>query len=333
MPKVVLTGDRPTGGLHLGHYIGSLKNRVALQEEYQQYVMVADVQALTDNFHQSDKVTDSVLGLVADYIAVGIDPEKTTIFIQSQVTALAELTVYYMNLVTLSRLERNPTVKCEIERKKYQDSIPVGFLCYPISQAADITIFKADCVPVGEDQIPMVEQTNEIVRRFNRLYNTECLKEAQVLLSDVPRLIGIDGKAKASKSLNNAILLSDSPESIKDKVFSMFTDPQHVRVSDPGNVQGNVVFTYLDAFHSNKDEVGELKAMYQKGGLADTKVKSILNDVLQELLMPIRDRRNAMTQDYLRDIVYEGTKIACSTAKSTIEEVRDAIGIGRYFIR
>ena len=327
MRQIALTADRATGKLHLGHYVGSLTNRVMLQERYQQYVMIADVQALTDNFEHPEKITQNIFEVAADYIAVGIEPAKTNILIQSQVPELAELTLYYMNLVTLARLERNPTVKHEIEQKKYGTSIPAGFFCYPVSQAADITIFKAEIVPVGDDQTPMIEQTNEIVRRFNRIYNTSCLKEAEGLLSTSPRLIGIDGKAKASKSLNNAIFLSDSAEDIKSKVFSMFTDPNHLRITDPGRVEGNVVFTYLDIFHTNKDEVEELKASYTKGGLGDTTIKSILNDTLQKLLEPIRGKRSLIKRSDLKEILYQGTSNARKVAQETIREVREAIGI------
>ncbi|MDR3151453.1 MAG: tryptophan--tRNA ligase, partial [Holosporaceae bacterium] len=246
---VALTGDRPTGKLHLGHFVGSLKSRLELQNECNQYIMIADTQALTDYFENPQLVIESIMEVVADYLAVGLDPNLSTIFIQSQVPHLCELTMYYMNLVTVSRLQRNPTVKAELVHKGFGSSIPAGFLCYPVSQAADITAFGAEIVPVGEDQLPMIEQTNEIVRKFNRLYNTKCLKEANARLSSVKRLSGIDGKAKASKSLNNAIFLSDAPDVIKEKVYAMFTDPNHIRVSDGGNVKGNVVFEYLDAFY------------------------------------------------------------------------------------
>ncbi|MDR0753123.1 MAG: tryptophan--tRNA ligase, partial [Holosporaceae bacterium] len=271
--RIILTGDRPTGNLHLGHLVGSLESRVALQHSNDQYVMVADVQALTDYFETPQKVMNNVLEIVADYIAVGIKPELTTIFIQSQIPALAELTVYYMNLTSISRLERNPTVKAEIAQKGYNESIPAGFLCYPISQTADITAFRADLVPVGEDQLPMIELSNEIVRKFNRIYNTDCLKESKAHLSNVGRLVGIDGKAKASKSLNNAIFLNDSSQTIYDKVYSMFTDPDHIKVSDPGKIAGNVVFAYLDAFCEEKEEIVSLKKKYVQGGIGDVVLK------------------------------------------------------------
>lgn len=329
MKKIILTGDRPTGPLHLGHYVGSLQNRVYLQNQpdYKQYVMIADVQALTDNFEHPEKVTSNVYEVAYDYLAVGIDPSKTTIFVQSQVPELAELTIYYMNMVTLGRLERNPTVKVEIQQKGYDDSIPVGFFCYPISQAADITAFKADLVPVGEDQIPLIEQTNEIVRRFNRIYKTDCLKETEYLLGTTPRLIGIDGKAKASKSLGNAIFLSDSAEEIKRKVFAMYTDPNHLRVSDPGCVEGNVVFCYLDAFHHDKDEVESLKAYYRRGGLGDSTIKGLLNETLQQLLAPMRERRAELVKNNVQEILHNGAMAAREVAQETLRQVRQAMGI------
>ncbi|MFN7039462.1 MAG: tryptophan--tRNA ligase [Alphaproteobacteria bacterium] len=330
MTKIILTGDRPTGKLHLGHYIGSLENRVKLQNTYKQYVMIADVQALTDNFENPQKIIDNLYEVALDYLAVGIDPNKTTIFIQSQIPEIAELTIYFMNLVTLGRLERNPTVKSEILQKGYSDSIPAGFFCYPISQAADITSVKAELVPVGDDQLPMIEQTNEIVRKFNRIYNTDSLKEAEAVLSSASRLVGIDGKAKASKSLNNAIFLADSPEEIKRKVFQMYTDSNHIKISDPGQVEGNVVFTYLDAFHSDKEEVSSLKAHYKKGGLGDTTIKNILNESLQKFLQPIREKRNSFKIEHLKEILRAGSIEAQKVASETLREVRDAIGI-KYF--
>lgn len=330
MKKVILTGDRPTGKLHLGHYVGSLENRVRLQDEYQQYIMIADIQALTDNFETPEKITTNVHEVVLDYLSIGINPLKSTIFIQSQVPELSELTIYYLNLVTLGRLERNPTVKNEILQKGYDSSIPAGFFCYPVSQAADITAFKADAVPVGEDQIPMIEQANEIVRKFNRIYKTNCLKEAKVILSKNPRLVGIDGQSKASKSLGNAIYLSDSAEEIKRKVSLMYTDPKHLRISDPGTVEGNVVFTYLDAFHTNKEEIEALKAHYRKGGLGDSVIKELLTDRLQTMLAPIRDKRNSFKSEEIVDILITGTRAARDVAKNTLEEVRQSIGF-RYF--
>ncbi len=325
--KIILTGDRPTGKLHLGHYVGSLANRVKLQDTYDQYVMIADIQALTDNFEHPEKITQNVFEVARDYLAVGIDPTKSTILIQSQIPELAELTIYYMNLVTLGRLERNPTVKTEIAQKGYDDSIPAGFFCYPISQAADITAFKAEVVPVGEDQVPMIEQTNEIVRRFNRIYNTNCLKESKVLLSQTPRLVGIDGKGKAGKSTGNAIFLSDSAVDIKQKVFAMFTDPDHLKVSDPGKIEGNVVFAYLDAFHPDAAEVKSLKDHYSQGGLGDVTIKNILNETLQQLLGPMREKRESISHQEVLDMLREGTKKARLVAQATLQEVRSAIGI------
>ncbi len=330
MKKVILTGDRPTGKLHLGHYVGSLANRVRLQDEYQQYIMVADIQALTDNFETPNKIIENVNEVVLDYLSVGIDPIKSTIFIQSQIPELAELTIYYMNLVTVGRLERNPTVKTEIQQKGYDNSIPAGFFCYPVSQAADITAFKAEAVPVGEDQVPMIEQTNEIVRKFNRIYNTDCLKEAKAILSNNSRLVGIDGQSKASKSLGNTIYLSDSAEEIKRKVFLMYTDSGHLRITDPGKVEGNVVFTYLDAFHKDQEEIESLKSQYRKGGLGDSVIKNLLTHTLQTMLEPIRDKRNSLKSGDIIDILIAGTKIAREVAKNTLEEVRQSIGF-RYF--
>lgn len=330
MKKTILTGDRPSGRLHLGHYIGSLQSRIKLENQFDQYVMVADVQALTDNFENPQKITENVFEVAKDYLAVGLNPECTTFFIQSQVPEITELTIYFLNLVTLARLERNPTVKTEIQQKGFESSIPAGFFCYPVSQAADISIFQAELVPVGDDQLPMIEQTNEIVRRFNRIYNTQCLKECQAYLSSSPRLVGIDGKAKASKSLNNTIFLADSAVEIKQKVFSMYTDPTHLKVSDPGNIEGNVVFAYLDAFHQNKEEVIELKAHYQRGGLGDVTIKNLLNQTLQDLLGPIRERREALHDDDIKEMLLVGTKKARQKAQGTIEQVRAAMGLN-YF--
>lgn len=325
--KIVLTGDRPTGRLHLGHYIGSLKKRIELQDAYDQYIMIADMQALTDYFENPQKISQSIIEVLSDYIAVGIDPLKSTIFLQSKISALAELMMYYMNLVSISRLERNPTVKTEIAQKSFLDSIPAGFICYPVSQAADITAFKAEFVPAGEDQIPMIEQTNEIVRKFNRIYNTNVLKETKILLGQTARLVGIDGKSKAGKSLGNAIFLSDSPDEIKRKVFSMYTDPDHIRVSDPGKVEGNVVFAYLEAFFEDKEEVESLKNKYRKGGYGDTALKSLLNEVLQKLLKPIREKRLSLKSKYLLEICSEGSTKAKIIADATLMEVKTAIGI------
>lgn len=330
MKSIILTGDRPSGCLHLGHYVGSLQNRVLLQDDYEQYVMIADVQALTDNFEHPQKITQNVYEVAKDYLSVGIDPDKTTILIQSQIPQIAELAIYYLNLVSLARLERNPTVKTEITQKGYDESIPAGFFCYPVHQAADITIFGAQLVPVGEDQLPMIEQTNEIVRKFNRIYNTECLTECKAYLSKSSRLVGIDGKAKASKSLGNSIFLSDSKEEIKRKIFQMYTDPDHIKVSDPGKVEGNVVFSYLDAFCLDKEKVQDLKSHYQKGGLGDVTIKNILNETLQNLLEPIAQKRQELSDDYVHDVLLAGSKKAYAKAQKTIEYVREAIGIN-YF--
>lgn len=330
MKTIILTGDRPTGPLHLGHFVGSLENRVSLQNGYEQYVMIADVQALTDNFEHPEKITHNVLEVAKDYLSVGIDPNKSTIFIQSQIPQIAELTIYFLNLVSVGRLERNPTVKAEIIQKGFEYSLPMGFLCYPVSQAADIAIFKARLVPVGDDQVPMIEQTNEIVRKFNRIYNTDCLKECEAYLSHAPRLIGIDGKAKAGKSLGNAIFLSDNKEVIKQKVWQMFTDPDHLKVSDKGKVEGNVVFAYLRAFHPDKEEVKSLEDHYQKGGLGDVTIKNILNNTLINLLEPFNAKRNSLNDNEIKEILYAGTLKAKKTAKLTMEEVIEAIGIN-YF--
>ena len=298
---VILTGDRPTGKLHIGHHVGSLRQRVEAQHHYRQFVMIADLQALTDNGHNPAKVTDNVLEVMADYLAVGLDPAKTTFCLQSALPALSELTCYYLNLVSVARLERNPTVKAEIQQKGFERTLPAGFLVYPVSQAADITAFRASHVPVGEDQLPMLEQTNEIVRRFNSLVGKEVLTECQPILSDTGRLPGIDGKAKMSKSLGNTIELGMSAEEVKQAVFAMYTDPNHLKVSDPGQVEGNTVFAYLDAFHPDKALVAEMKAHYQRGGLGDMRCKQVLNDCLQTLLganagaSPGRHRRQGQT--------------------------------------
>ncbi len=327
MSKTVLTGDRPTGHLHLGHYVGSLKNRVALQDEYNCFIMIADVQALSDNFDNPEKVRENVVEVCKDYFAVGINPEKCTIFIQSLIPELFELTVYYLNLVSVSRLERNPTVKAELQQKSFSESVTAGFLTYPVSQAADITAFKAQLVPVGEDQLPVIEVSNEIVRRFNRVYKTDILLEAEAILGNVGRLVGIDGKAKASKSLNNAIFMSDPSDVLKQKVYSMYTDPNHVKMSDPGMVEGNVVFAYLDAFYEDKEELASLKAQYRKGGLGDTTLKSLLNGTLQNLLDPIREKRESISEATVLDILANGSQKARAIAQQTLQEVRDAIGL------
>ena len=346
MKQIILTGDRPTGRLHVGHYVGSLKERVRLQNsgKYDEvYIMIADAQALTDNAEHPEKVRDNIIQVALDYLACGIDPEKSTIFIQSMVPELTELSFYYMNLVTVSRLQRNPTVKSEIQMRNFEASIPVGFFCYPISQAADITAFKATTVPAGEDQMPMIEQCREIVHKFNSVYG-ETLVEPQIILPQNQaclRLPGIDGKAKMSKSLGNCIYLSDEPEDIRKKIMSMFTDPNHLRVEDPGTVEGNPVFIYLDAFcrpehfaeflpdYNNLDE---LKDHYRRGGLGDVKVKKFLNNVIQSELAPIRERRKAWEQRLpdVYDILAEGSKRAEATAARTLADVRHSMKID-YF--
>ena len=340
--NIILTGDRPTGKLHLGHYIGSLKNRVVLQNEGnydEMYLMIADSQALTDNFDNPKKVRDNIINVALDYLSVGIDPKKVNIFIQSQVPALTELSFYYMNLVTVSRLQRNPTVKNEIKEKSFEKSIPVGFFCYPISQAADITAFKANIIPVGNDQLPMLEQTNEIVSSFNRIYG-ETLVPCKAILNEnkiAQRLPGLDGNAKMSKSLNNGIYLSDPSDIIYKKVMSMYTDPNHIKVEDPGKVEGNMVFTYLDVFSSDEQisryseykTLDEMKKAYEKGGLGDVKIKKVLYNVLEEILSPIREKRKYYEEhlDEVYSILKEGTNKANEKANKTLKEVKKAIMI------
>lgn len=336
MGKVILTGDRPSGKLHLGHYVGSLKNRVLLQEDptNEMFIMIADQQALTDNAKNPQKVRESIIEVALDYLAVGLDPSKSTIFIQSQIPQLAELTVYYLNLVTVSRLERNPTVKSEIEQKAFNQSVPAGFLVYPVSQAADITAFNATHVPVGDDQKPMLEQAREVVRDFHRIYKTETLIEPELMLppKGQGRLVGIDGKGKMSKSLNNGIYLSDSADEVEKKVMKMYTDPNHIRVEDPGQVEGNVVFTYLDIFDEDKEKVAALKEHYRAGGLGDVKIKRYLNEVLQSLLTPIRERRKEYegNEDYILEILQAGSEKAEKIAAQTLDDVKTAMGIN-YF--
>lgn len=328
MKEIILTGDRPTGKLHLGHYIGSLKNRVELQDKYNQYILVADVQALTDNADNPQKVKNNIAQLLLDYLSVGIDPTKTTICIQSMIPAIAELTVFYLNLVSVSRLERNPTIKQELKLRNFNGGIPAGFLTYPVSQAADITAFGADFVPAGEDQMPMIEQTCEIVRKFNSYYS-ETLKEPKIILSNTPRLIGTDGKNKMSKSLGNTIYLSDSPDEIEKKVMKMFTDPNHLNVNDPGNTKNNPVFIYLDAFGKDKEKVNSMKAHYEKGGLGDVKVKKYLNEVLQDILKPIREKRKLLEQNIseVYKIAFEGTEKARNITNKTLEKVKKSMKI------
>ncbi len=330
--KIVLTGDRPTGPLHLGHYVGSLVSRIDLQNKYKQYVMIADVQALTDNYENPQKVHDNTYQVMLDYLAVGIDPNKTTFFVQSMIPQIAELTIYYLNFVTVNRLRRNPTVKTEISQKGYGENVTAGFLMYPIHQVADITVVKADIVPVGEDQLPMIEQAHEIVRAFNRTYNCSVLVEPQILTSTVPRLVGIDGKAKMSKSMGNAIFLSDSADEVAKKVMGMYTDPDHVKVSDPGKVEGNVVFMYLDIFDKNKDEVQELKEHYQRGGLGDVVLKKRLITVLNEMLEPIRTKRKEWGKNpaVVMDILYKGVQDTQKVAQQTMDEVRAVMHLN-YF--
>jgi len=312
--------------------LGSLKNRVKLQSEYNEFIIIADMQALTDNYDNPEKVRNNVLEVALDNLSVGLDPKKSTIFVQSLIPEIAELTMYYLNLVTVSKLERNPTVKEEIKQKNFDRNVPAGFLTYPVSQAADITIFKADLVPVGEDQLPMIEQTNEIVNRFNRIYKSKVLKEVKPLISDFARLPGTDGKAKMSKSLGNTIYLSDKPDEITKKVMKMFTDPGHIKAEDPGKVKGNPVFTYLDAFDIDKKELDKIKKQYEKGGLGDVVVKKRLNEVLQEFLKPIREKRENLekNKDEVIKIINKGTAKARETAAITLKEVKEAMKI-EYF--
>jgi tryptophanyl-tRNA synthetase len=347
MSKIILTGDRPTGKLHLGHYVGSLKRRVELQNsgEFDKiFIMIADAQALTDNFDNPDKIRDNIIEVALDYLSVGLDPAKANIFIQSAVTELTELTFYYANLVTVSRLERNPTVKSEIQMRNFETSIPVGFFTYPISQASDITAFKATTVPVGEDQLPMIEQAREIVRKFNGTYNADVLVEPEALIPQNAiccRLPGTDGKAKMSKSLGNCIYLSDSADEVKKKVMSMFTDPDHIQINDPGKIEGNAVFTYLDAFASDEDfaeflpdykNLDEMKEHYQKGGLGDVKCKKFLLNVINKELEPVRARRAEFEKDIpaVYDILRKGTEVAQAEAAKTLAEVKNAMRIN-YF--
>jgi tryptophanyl-tRNA synthetase len=330
--KIALTGDRPTGPLHLGHYVGSLMNRVNFQNTHNQYVMIADAQALTDNADNPAKVRENVLQVALDYLAVGIDPTKSTIFIQSMIPQLPELTMFFLNLVTWNRLKHNPTVKQEIKQKGFEESVPAGFMVYPVSQAADITIVKAEIVPVGEDQLPMIEQTNELVRHFNRIYKRDVLVKAKAVIPKIARLPGIDGQAKMSKSLGNCIYLKDSSDEIAKKVKSMYTDPGHLRVEDPGKVEGNPVFTYLDAFDSDLSKVEEMKAHYARGGLGDSIVKKRLNEVLQSLMEPIRKRREEYAKDpsAVMNILRQGTEKTLEVAEKTMHEVKEAMLIN-YF--
>ena len=344
MQKIILTGDRPTGRLHIGHYVGSLRERVRMQNEdkYDKFfVMIADAQALTDNYDNIEKVRNNIIEVALDYLSVGLDPSKVTIFIQSMVPQLTEFTFYYSNLVTLSRLQRNPTVKAEIKQKNFDNSIPVGFLCYPISQTADITAFNATIVPVGEDQEPMMEQAREIVRTFNSLYKTNILVEPKGVFATNKaclRLPGLDGKAKMSKSLGNTIYLSDEPEVIKQKIMTMYTDPNHIKITDPGQVKGNIVFTYLDAFCTDEHfakylpeykNLDELKAHYKRGGLGDVKIKNFLFAVLNDILTPIRERRKQFEQNKsaVWNMLFKGSEEASKIAQSNLEKLKAAMGI------
>ncbi|MEN2598867.1 tryptophan--tRNA ligase [Acinetobacter baumannii] len=329
---IILTGDRPTGQLHLGHFVGSLRSRVGLQDSHHQHLLLADAQALTDNADNPDKVRRNILEVALDYLAVGIDPTKTTICVQSCLPALNELTMLYLNFVTVARLERNPTIKSEIQMRGFERDIPAGFLCYPVALAADITAFKATVVPVGEDQIPMIEQTNEIVRRVNRQIGQDLLPECKALLSNMARLPGFDGKAKMSKSLGNTIVLNASDKDIKKAVNAMYTDPNHLRIEDPGQVEGNIVFTYLDAFDPNKEEVEELKAHYRRGGLGDGTVKKRLEGVLKELITPIRERREELAKDpdYIMDVLRQGTDKCRIITQQTLDEVKDGLGLFKF---
>lgn len=328
----ILTGDRATGQLHLGHFVGSLQQRVKLQHDYEQTVLVADLQGLTDNGHNPHKVSSNILNVVADYLAVGIEPEKTTICLQSAIPALSELTMYYSNLVSVARLQRNPTVKSEVSAKSFGRSIPTGFLTYPISQAADITAFRATLIPVGEDQLPMIEQTNEIVRKLNHIAQDDILVECRPLLSKVSRLPSTDGKSKMSKSLGNCIFLSSSEKEISKAVKSMYTDPNHLNIEDPGQINGNVVFTYLDAFHSDSIYVDELKGRYQTGGLGDGTTKKILEESLQSILKPIRERREMFMSDkaQLIDILRVGSQKAEEESNQVLNRVKCAFGLNLF---
>lgn len=331
MKETILTGDRPTGKLHLGHYVGSLQNRIKLQDQYKEFVMIADAQALTDNADNPQKIRDSVLEVALDNLAAGIDPKKTTLFIQSQIPEIAELFGYFLNLVSLARVEQNPTVKTEIKQKNFGRGVPAGFVMYPVSQAADILSFKAALVPVGEDQLPMIEQTNDIAERFNKIYG-KVFDKAKALISYQARLPGIDGKTKMSKSLGNCIYLSDSFKEISEKVMMMYTDPKHIKVSDPGNVKGNVVFTYLDTFDPNKKEVEELKNQYKKGGLGDVVLKKRLIGVLENVIAPIRTKRQELAKNpkEVLKILKNGTLEAREKVQETMQEVKRAMRLD-YF--
>jgi tryptophanyl-tRNA synthetase len=338
MPKIIVTGDRPTGPLHLGHFVGSLQNRVSLQNEkntdgsykYKSYILIADTQALTDNADRRDLIQDNVFNVTLDYLATGLDSKLSTIYIQSQIPELAELTLYFLNLLTVNQLERNPTVKEEIKQKGFENKLPVGFFIYPVSQAADIALFRGELVPVGADQIPMIEDTNQLVRKFNQTYNTDFLKECEALVpKDCGRLVGIDGKAKMSKTLENAIYLKDSNDELWHKVRQMYTDPNHLKVEDPGQVEGNVVFAYLDVFGSDQAEITKLKDHYRKGGLGDMKVKKYLYEVLEQVLSPIRKRREEFAEDPAQvwRILSEGTAKARENSSAAMSEIKRLMGL------
>jgi tryptophanyl-tRNA synthetase len=338
VPKIILTGDRPTGPLHLGHYIGSLKNRVSLQNEldengnqkYKSYILIADMQALTDNFETPEIVSSNILNVALDYLAVGINPELSSIYIQSLIPEFSELTMYFLNLLTLNQVERNPTVKEEIKQKGFDDHIPMGFLIYPVSQAADILAFRADLVPVGADQIPMIEDTNMLARKFNNVYKTEVFKECKALVPEnFARLVGIDGKAKMSKSLGNAIYLKDSSDELWQKIRQMYTDPNHIRIEDPGEIEGNTCFMYLDAFGDDKQKIQDLKDHYQRGGLGDMVVKKYLMEVLDEKLKPIREKRELYSTDtaQVMKILKNGTESARQVVAQTMTDAKKAMGI------
>jgi tryptophanyl-tRNA synthetase len=334
MKKIALTGDRPTGKLHIGHFVGSIQNRLKLQTEYTQYVMIADAQALTDHAENPELIQQSIKEVILDYLACGIDPDKTTIFVQSKIPALFELSFYFLNLVTWNRLKHNPTVKQEMIQKGYEDSVPAGFMVYPVSQAADILAFDTDVVPVGDDQLPMIEQTNEIARHFNRIYKQNVFKEVKALIPQVARLPGTDGKAKMSKSLNNGIYLSDSMDVVAKKVKGMYTDPNHLRVEDPGQVIGNPVFTYLDAFDDDKEGLEALKAHYLRGGLGDSIVKKRLLEKLEHILMPIRHKRLELEKnmDHVLQILNKGTQKAQSAAYKKLNQAKEAMGINYPYL-
>lgn len=327
--SIILTGDRPTGPLHLGHYIGSLKNRVELQHSHKQYILIADNQALTDNMSNTQKVRENILEVAKDYLAAGIDPLKSTICVQSQIPAIAEMTLLYMNMVTVARLERNPTIRDEIKARNFGRDIPAGFMCYPVAQAADITAFKASLVPVGEDQAPLIEQTNEVIKKINRQCNKDFLPEVTALIPSIGRLPSLDGKSKMSKSLGNTITLFSTPDEIKKSVNLMFTDPEHIKVSDPGKVEGNVVFTYLDAFDPNKEELELLKEHYRQGGLGDSIIKKRLIEILQETISPMRETRNRLSNehDYVMSILKYGTEKAVVVTNETLAELKSNLGL------